>query len=537
MVQQPSTSNSNNRQRSPPFRSWLLALIFLAGVLIWPTVYLHSQIIPEANNDYSWLPSLDQLRKRAAELEIELVEEVEEVEEKVKQVEKKAVEVEEAVVEEVKKIERAIMNPLYPKLVFQLDDGSPPLFMTRLNRLLPLNESDRYLSLEEIIAIEKELMQFNIPRPVTVQARDAEYISIQAYRWLFMDQKRPAQDQQCPNCNLHFGTWARDGATGTHPDNLKMFRENRLKEGEVADALLHMGCPKEKPKNFPQHEAQVLIGGCGESQIGTGRVYANIGRKFFDYNGGFHDMEDGSPFPATYAHLHLSPSDNFLGYPTLWSVSDFARQLLRPPPKVREQPQVATFIHNVCTGPRGGLLKAIDGRHQVDVARYGACLHNAELPASIRPYDEKPCGKRAPEFFFHHDCEATRDGSKTVLAGFHKFTFSLENTWSKDYFTEKRWEALLAGSVPIVWDNHNSLDSLPDRDSALIVPAVNDPNKLSKEVSDRLQYYDKNETAYQELFRWKERGLRVGFVRKLFLSHDYLICRICEHVAHHHQVN
>jgi hypothetical protein len=35
---------------------------------------------------------------------------------------------------------------------------------------------------------------------------------------------------------------------------------------------------------------------------------------------------------------------------------------------------------------------------------------------------------------------------------------------------------------------------------------------------------------------WKDREtLPANFVRKLFLSSDFLICRICEHVAHNHR--
>lgn len=116
----------------------------------------------------------------------------------------------------------------------------------------------------------------------------------------------------------------------------------------------------------------------------------------------------------------------------------------------------------------------------------------------------------------------------------HDFTFALENTLSKDYFTEKRWQVLLAGSVPIVWDNHNSLDSLPDPDAALLVSTrdASSPEEKAKKLMKSIKSYRENKTAYKEFFRWKERGLTTMFTRKLFLSHDYLLCRICEFVSH-----
>ena len=54
------------------------------------------------------------------------------------------------------------------------------------------------------------------------------------------------------------------------------------------------------------------------------------------------------------------------------------------------------------------------------------------------------------------------------------------------------------------------------------------------EVSNRIQEMAANETLYETFFEWKKRGLRAGFVRKLFLSSDFVGCRICEYVAHKH---
>lgn len=184
------------------------------------------------------------------------------------------------------------------------------------------------------------------------------------------------------------------------------------------------------------------------------------------------------------------------------------------------------------------------------VASY-ACHSNKLKPQATWPFEAARCGKL--QTLFHGDCEATRDAGKTILSSYHKLTFTLENTLSQDYFTEKRWQALLAGSVPIVWNNHNSLDSLPDRDAALIVTPPVPPSQASRhnvinskqdlqqqyhdaaqQLLEQLRYYDTNETTYRNFFRWKERGLSAAFVRKLFLSTDHLVCRICEHVAHHH---
>jgi len=428
------------------------------------------------------------------------------------------------------------------------------------------------LFVEEIADIERQLLQFRIPRPITVQIPDREYVSIQIWRWLFHDQHRhdginnngqtrTQQQQQCPNCLLHFGTWATSpgNESTTFPDHrVRQFASNAMQHDQImADAVLEPGCPRSLPTDgsVANRSAQVLIGGCGESQVGSGRAYATSGRKVYDYTSGFYDMHDGSPFVTTYAHGHFGPdadANRTFGLQEIWSVTDFARQLLTMPqfPRYRRsvhgerdattQNATAMFVHNNCQGMRGKLLKGLAELERrtgvVRVARYGSCLHNAELPSHLKPYDDTACAVRKKEHFFHSDCEATRDSTKTLSASLHDFTFSLENTLSEDYFTEKRWQALLAGSVPIVWNNHNSEEFLPDPDSAILVDAAemegSRHNDVEARLMDDLAHYAKNRTAYMKFFAWKSRGLTPTFVRKLFLSTDYLVCRICEFVAH-----
>lgn len=291
-------------------------------------------------------------------------------------------------------------------------ETEPELFMDRLNRLLPL-DSDRRLLLDDIAAIDVELMRFDIPTNITVHMLSSEYVSIQMWRWLFADQEGAFATHErrhmCPRCRMYFPPWA-DGK-----NSKKIFQKNKPAPGKNADVLLNMGCPRGAPAvasagvNLTN---QILIGGCGESQDGTGAAYAKYGRQHYHYNCGFHDMEDGSPFQTSYAHLHLSPNGKF-GYPELWNVTDMARQMLSPPPFRNKSMYDATFIHNDCGGSsgRGRLLKAATQKESdAKIARYGKCLHNTERPEWIAKYDGKPCAKRSEEYFLHDDCEATRDG-------------------------------------------------------------------------------------------------------------------------------
>ena len=385
------------------------------------------------------------------------------------------------------------------------------LFMERLNRLLPVCPEDNVecteprLFPDEIARIEKELMTFQVPRPIHIRMRDAEYLSIQFWRWFYHVQDHPSESHpKCPNCNFHF--W--------------LYERGKLPEDAVADVHFDLGCLPKFPKQNRQKADQIYIGMCGESQYGSGRDFYSTWRSHFDYIAGF-GVDKGSPFETTYAHLHLSPDGRF-GFPELWNVTDMAKLLLRPPPPKRNDSDfTATFVHNDCGHRRGKLLARIarEYKDRFPIARYGKCLHNVERPPEVAPYDDTSCADRPPGKFFHNDCEATRDGTKTVLSSYHNFTFALENTLSPDYITEKRWEALLAGSVPIVWDHDETRHAMPDSDAAVWMPLSGDPR-----LPDPGSYPG-------NWFKWKERGLRTGFLRQLFLSKDYLFCRICEYAA------
>lgn len=173
----------------------------------------------------------------------------------------------------------------------------------------------------------------------------------------------------------------------------------------------------------------------------------------------------------------------------------------------------------------------------------------------------------------------------------HRFTFALENEQSPEYFTEKRFQAspqfvsawrgttfwgtaltcflvpaqahgdsatrprcfpkatpslrllvslshsllpfslqaLLGGSVPVVFGNDGSMEYLPGDDAALVVGVHGrGPDGLSRTIR---RLADEPE-EFARFFAWKRRGIRRSFAKALFLSRDYLACRLCEHVAH-----
>lgn len=356
--------------------------------------------------------------------------------------------------------------------------GPPLLFMDRLQKYLGRRQKWDKAS---VAAVTPLILKFNIARPVVIDLPEsAEWVGITATRWTNM----AAKSGQCPNCQVRHRTLGNVNHT------------------VLADVLWNPGCPSGRP--VKQKSWQITVGGCGESQAGTGRAYFEAGHRSYDFDASFAAVS--GPFQTSYAHLHLLPPSIAM----LNDTSDFVAQMLAPRPNVTPGDEVASFVHSNCGGPRGAYVKHAIATAGVQIARYGQCFHNKQITV-------EPSRKN----WFYNDSQANRDGTKTLLASLHPFSFSLENTLSPHYFTEKRYEALLAGSIPVVWGNDNSLQYLPDMNSAVVVSPRDNPHTLKHKLQNATQYLE-----------WKRSGISQRFVKTLFLTDDYLPCRICEYVGH-----
>ena len=101
----------------------------------------------------------------------------------------------------------------------------------------------------------------------------------------------------------------------------------------------------------------------------------------------------------------------------------------------------------------------------------------------------------------------------------YKFTLAFENGVCTDYITEKFWISLQRNSVPVVLGkDYYSADVVPPGSFITVqdFPSV-------KALADYLLYLDKNDTAYNEYFSWKQK-----FVDQQKLRFRYAACDICE---------
>ncbi|XP_066953051.1 uncharacterized protein [Macrobrachium rosenbergii] len=91
-----------------------------------------------------------------------------------------------------------------------------------------------------------------------------------------------------------------------------------------------------------------------------------------------------------------------------------------------------------------------------------------------------------------------KNGCYKKLERKYKFYFSFENTLCKNYATEKLFNVLRFNVVPVVYGFGNYTATLPPKSyiDALAFPT---PENLAS----YLLYLDRNDTAYNEYFRWK----------------------------------
>ncbi|XP_072528231.1 4-galactosyl-N-acetylglucosaminide 3-alpha-L-fucosyltransferase 9-like [Salminus brasiliensis] len=106
-----------------------------------------------------------------------------------------------------------------------------------------------------------------------------------------------------------------------------------------------------------------------------------------------------------------------------------------------------------------------------------------------------------------------------------KFYLAFENSVHKDYITEKLFNPLMYGTVPVVLGPpRENYEELIPADSFI---HVND-FKTAKELAEHLKLLDQNQEMYEQYFTWRKH-----FVAKnsdFGLEHA---CRICDHIRRH----
>ena len=175
--------------------------------------------------------------------------------------------------------------------------------------------------------------------------------------------------------------------------------------------------------------------------------------------------------------------------------------------------QVVAFVSNCKNaGASKRLAYLRELMSLIDVHSYGNCLKNREEPA----------------YRFDPRWPNQRRARKVKTVSNYKFYLAFENLQVKDYVSEKVFEGLFAGSVPVYRGAKEIAKFMPSPDSYVDANAMSPP-----ELAALLKQLASDESSYQRFFAFKDRPLRPGFTSMAEDSycHPNVLCRLCEYAA------
>ena len=153
----------------------------------------------------------------------------------------------------------------------------------------------------------------------------------------------------------------------------------------------------------------------------------------------------------------------------------------------------------------------------VPIDSYGSCLNNKTMPEE---FEDDLIG----------------------LFAKYKFVLSVENAECEDYATEKLWNALIAGSIPIYLGAPNIKDLLPNPESAIVASDFKSIAELSKEINR----IDSDDQLYREKLKFKQGAISSftlvnAMESRKYNSKDDVVrafeCQVCDRVSKNFRMN
>jgi len=124
---------------------------------------------------------------------------------------------------------------------------------------------------------------------------------------------------------------------------------------------------------------------------------------------------------------------------------------------------------------------------------------------------------------FEHNKDMSPYESKRDVMRKYKFHLAFENSDTKDYVTEKLFQALQVGTVPIYMGAPNIDDFSPSNHSVIKVSDFGSP----EELADYIQMLNQNNEKYEEYLTWKRGNFAEGFNKLRKIVKYEAKCRLC----------
>jgi GR25 family glycosyltransferase involved in LPS biosynthesis len=173
------------------------------------------------------------------------------------------------------------------------------------------------------------------------------------------------------------------------------------------------------------------------------------------------------------------------------------------------------FMHSNCRSTyRNELFDKISQMIPVDAL--GSCKNNANVETIL------PQCRGLP-----HSGDTVWSESECILHHY-KFYLAIENSRDEDYVTEKLYQGLRSGSVPIYYGAPNIRDYLPHPDSVLL---IEDFDSLDSLV-DYIKRASSDEILYAKHMAWKSLKLPDQFMDQVATRPvDSIFCKTCDLIA------
>lgn len=154
----------------------------------------------------------------------------------------------------------------------------------------------------------------------------------------------------------------------------------------------------------------------------------------------------------------------------------------------------------------------------IPIHSYGKCFKNRDEPT----YKNDPAWPPI----------AQRRARKVKVLSKYKFYLAFENLGVPDYVSEKIYEGLFAGAVPVYRGTTGVGRFMPSNDSFI------DANDMTpEELADMLKRLSTNENQYNKYLEFKSRPMSSSFVEIAHDSytHPNVLCRLCDYALRRKQ--
>lgn len=232
----------------------------------------------------------------------------------------------------------------------------------------------------------------------------------------------------------------------------------------------------------------------------------------------FHDWRSVVNYPLFADRTFMSRFDITAGYSrnyTIWGADMIGNTQTaveaRPSFAERRQDVLLAFFISNCDAKNDRLNFIRQLTKHLPAGSYhsfGKCLTNAEVPRELK------------------DPHKYREKARVFAQ--YKFALAIENANDRDYVTEKVWDALSAGAIPVYGGAPNVNDFVPDASSIVNMDDFASPADLAA----HLVRVGADEQLYNTYHAWRFNETVLEKLREVDRNHrGFFECKVCDQIA------